>query len=145
MSIHTFGPATLGRDAEIRYLNDGTAVANLSLAFSYGRKGENGKRPTTWVEGALWGKLAEALAQYLLKGTKVSVVMEELRIESFQKSDGTPASKLVAKVTAIDLISSQQQGQQSQAPAPASRLAPPRQQKPTPALPLDEFDNDIPF
>lgn len=103
MSLQSFGLARLGRDCELRYTPDGTAVANLSLAFSYGRKGEDGKRPTQWLEGAVFGKRAEALAPYLLKGGLVCVTLEDTHIESFKSRDGTPGTKLTARVIAIDL------------------------------------------
>ena len=78
------GLARLGRDAEVRTTSQGESVATLALAFSYGRKGSDGKRPTQWVDGALWGKRAEALAPYLLKGGLVSVLLEEVHLEQGQ-------------------------------------------------------------
>ena len=51
--MKAFGLARLGRDAEIRTTSNGEQVATLALAFSYGRKGSDGKRPTQWVDGAL--------------------------------------------------------------------------------------------
>jgi single-strand DNA-binding protein len=60
------GNARLGRDAELKKTGDGTAYANLSLAVDY-RDGQN--RETQWISATLWGKQAESLAQYLLKGT----------------------------------------------------------------------------
>ena len=41
--MKAFGLARIGRDAEIRHTAGGDAVASLSLAFTYGRKGEDGK------------------------------------------------------------------------------------------------------
>ena len=40
------GLARIGKDAELRYTASNEPVANLSLAFNYGRKGDDGKRPT---------------------------------------------------------------------------------------------------
>jgi single-strand DNA-binding protein len=40
-------------------------VANVSLAFTYGKKGDDGKRPTQWVDASLWGQRAESLAPYI--------------------------------------------------------------------------------
>ena len=42
--INAFGMARLGRDAELRYTPNGDAVCNLSLAFSYGKKDDSGRR-----------------------------------------------------------------------------------------------------
>lgn len=59
------GQARLGRDAELKKTGE-TSYANLSLAVDY-RDGQN--RETQWISATLWGKQAEALAQYLVKGT----------------------------------------------------------------------------
>jgi single-strand DNA-binding protein len=58
----------LGRDAEIKYLQDGSAVANFSVADSQGRE-----KPTIWWNCSLFGKRAESLAPYLMKGQAVTV------------------------------------------------------------------------
>lgn len=144
MSLQSFGLARLGRDCEIRYTPDGTAVANLSLAFSYGKKDADGKRPTQWVDGAVFGKRAEALAPYLLKGGLVSVTLEDTHIETFKGRDGTPGTKLSARVIAIDLA-----GGTPTAAAPAPAPAPPPQRRAAPpaeSTAFDDIDADgIPF
>ena len=139
--MKAFGLARLGRDAEIRHTAGGDAVASLSLAFTYGRKGEDGKRPTQWVEGSLWGKRAEALSQYLTKGTQVVATLEDVAIQQFQKSDGPPGVKMVGRVIDIELAG----GDRAAAPA-----APPPPPKPRPAPQpagsgFDDMDDDIPF
>jgi single-strand DNA-binding protein len=107
------GYARLGKDAEVRYMQDGTPVANLALAFNYGKKDEQGNRPSQWVDGALWGARAEALGQYLVKGQGLDVTIEDVHIETYQKNDGTSGSKLVGRVAIIGFAGSapQQQGQ----------------------------------
>ena len=137
-----FGLARLGRDAELRTTAQGEHVAGLSLAFSYGRKGQDGKRPTQWVDGALWGKLAEALAPYLLKGSNVSVTLDDVHIETFRKVDGTDGIKLAGRVSSIELAGGAPQAARPAAPAP--RPAP--VSKSTPAgSGFDDIDGDIPF
>lgn len=145
--LQCFGLARVGRDTEVREAGD-SAVANVSLAFNYGRKGDDGRKPTQWVEGALWGKRAEALAPYLLKGQAVAVTLEDVHIETFQNRDGGEGHKLVGKIIAIDLAGSPpQQGTaapaQRQAPAPAPR---PAARAPAPATRggFEDFD-DVPF
>lgn len=137
-----FGLARLGRDAEVRFTTGGEPVASLSLAFSYGKKGEDGKRPTQWVDGALWGKRAEALAPYLLKGGLVAVTLEDVHIETYQGKNGE-GHKLAGRVVNVELAG----GGDKQAAAPA-----PRQQRtaaPAPAAKsstgFDDMDDDIPF
>ena len=120
--MKAFGLARLSRDAEIRTTSQGESVATLALAFSYGRKGSDGKRPTQWVDGALWGKRAEALAPYLLKGGLVSVLLEDVHIETYQGKNGE-ASKLVGRVVDVELAGGGERTA-SPAPAPAPRAAP---------------------
>jgi single-strand DNA-binding protein len=132
------GVGRLGRDAELRYIPSGTAVCNLALAFNYGQKQEDGNRSSQWVECALWGRQAEALAQYLKKGNQVSVTAREPHIETFTRHDGTQGTKLVATVVDIELISGQRAADapQTASTAPANK----------PADNFDApFDDDIPF
>ncbi|SOY65641.1 Single-stranded DNA-binding protein [Cupriavidus phytorum] len=136
--IQLFGLARLGRDAELRSTSGGDSVASLSLAFNYGRKGDDGKKPTQWVDGSIWGKRAEALAPYLTKGSLVTVTIEDAHIETFKKSDGSEGTKLIGRVTAIDLAGG---GERQAAPAPAPA---PRQPQRAPAG-GSSFDDDIPF
>lgn len=139
--MKSFGLARLGRDAEIRTTSQGESVATLALAFSYGRKGGDGKRPTQWVDAALWGKRAEALAPYLLKGGLVSVSLEDVHIETFDGKNG-PGSKLAARVVDVELASTKQD---SAAPAPAPRAAPRPAPAPAGGHGFEDMDSDIPF
>lgn len=65
----------LGRDAEVRYGASGSAVANFSLATTENWTGRDGEKreQTEWHRVALWGKPAESLQQYLVKGKQVYV------------------------------------------------------------------------
>lgn len=66
----------LGGDPEMRYMPDGTAVTNFSVATSRrwndARSGEQ-KEETTWFRVSVWGRRAEVANQYLAKGRKVLV------------------------------------------------------------------------
>lgn len=64
---------TLGRDPEVRYLPNGNAVANLSLATdeSYNDKSTGQKvEQTEWHRLTVYGRLAEICQQYLKKGSR---------------------------------------------------------------------------
>ncbi|NGR09353.1 single-stranded DNA-binding protein [bacterium SGD-2] len=138
-----FGMARLGRDAELRYTQDGTAVASLALAFDYGKKGQDGKRPTQWVEASIWRQRAESLAPYLLKGTRLSVVVDDIHVETFQKSDGTQGVKLVGVVSTIEFGSAPQAAGQTPQPT-QQRQAAPQQTRQAPAS-LADMSDDVPF
>ena len=60
----------LGRDPEMRYMDDGSAVTNFSVAVNRRVRGEDS---TMWVRVSAWGKTAENVNQYLRKGSKVLV------------------------------------------------------------------------
>lgn len=155
--MHLIGLARLGQDAVIRYTPDGQPVANLSLAFNYGRKDDQGKRKTQWIDASLWGERAQKLEPYLLKGTLLHVHLAEPHLETFQRTGGGEGTKIVAILNHLDLASSpnndQQQGQQRQ---PQQR--PQGQQQNTreqnrerqysqgrPAANFSDMDDDIPF
>jgi single-strand DNA-binding protein len=133
--MKTIGLARLGGDAEIRYTPGGDAVCNLSLAVNYGQKDQGGNRPTQWIDASLWGKRAEALAQYLVKGSVHCFTLEDIHLETYQGKNGEGV-KLVARVLDVELgprVGGEQPAQRQSAPA----------QRPKPAPQPD--DDDIPF
>lgn len=133
------GLARIGRDCELRTTHDGTPVASLSLAMDY-RAGR--EKATQWVQGDLWGKMAETLTQYLVKGKLVCVTLDDVHIEAFQRRDGTEGTKLVGRVSKLELAGGRDDGERT-AP-PAQRQAP----KPAPKASANAFsdmDDDIPF
>lgn len=167
------GLARLGRDCELRTTQSGEPVATLSLAFNYGRKGEDGKRPSEWIRASLWGQRANSLAEYLVKGAQIEVVLSDPHIETFTKQDGTVSSSLTARIDDIEFAGSPQQQGQQQAPrqqapqqgysqqprqqapqgqaprqaAPQQRQAAPQRQQPQGGggSGFDDMDDDIPF
>ncbi len=76
----------LGRDIEIRYTSGGTAVATLSLATTDVWNDKTGQRQekTEWHRVVLWGKTAETLQEYLLKGRQIYI---EGRLQTRQWDD----------------------------------------------------------
>ena len=133
--MKVFGLARIGRDAEIRHTPNGDAVAGLSLAFTYRNKGE---KCTQWVDAALWGKRAEALAPYLLKGGLISVTLEDVHIETYRKQDGGDSVKLAGRVMDIVLAGGKPEQAPALRPAPAPRAAPV-------SSGFDDMDSEIPF
>ncbi|KDC23949.1 single-stranded DNA-binding protein [Bordetella bronchiseptica F4563] len=144
-----FGMARIGRDVEVRYTQAGDPVASVSLAFDYGQKGQDGKRPTQWVDGSLWGKRAESLAPYLIKGSRISVTLDDVHIETFQNREGAQGHKLVGRITALEFGSTPQR--EAQAAPPPARQQPQQNQYAAQrggqasAANLADLDDDIPF
>ena len=60
----------VGKDAIVRRTGNGDAVAGFSVAVT------DRKKDTTWFDVSVWGKRGETLAQYITKGSKITVVGE---------------------------------------------------------------------
>lgn len=60
----------LGKDPELKYLNNGQSVCKFTMATSFKSKGEDN---TTWHNITAWGKTAEICNQYLKKGKQVCI------------------------------------------------------------------------
>lgn len=133
------GIARLGRDATVRDAGD-TKVANLSLAYNYGKKDANGKRATVWIDASLWGERAEKLAPYLLKGQQISVVLDDVFPASYDKQDGSKAMVLKARVAQVEFAGARPEGAAPKQDAPSKPAADPRG-----ASKFDDFEDDIPF
>lgn len=139
------GLFTLGRDAETRVTQNGTTVITLALAYNYGRKGEDGKKPSQWVRASMFGKQAEALIPYLTKGNQVSLVIRDLHIATFQKQDGSTGTSLEGVADFDDFARGPRQEGSTQAPAAAPRPAPPPKPAPPAGSGFDDMDSDVPF
>jgi single-strand DNA-binding protein len=76
----------LGRDAEMRYTPGGAAVATLNLATTevWNDKAGQKQEKTEWHRIVLWGKMAESLKDYLIKGKQIYV---EGRLQTRQWDD----------------------------------------------------------
>ena len=87
----------LGRDAEVRYTPGGAAVARFSIATTEVWNDKSGQRQerTEWHNIDLWGKQAESLSEYLVKGKQVYV---EGRLQTDEYTDKEGQKKKSTKV-----------------------------------------------
>jgi single-strand DNA-binding protein len=92
----------LGRDPELRYTPQGTAVCNFSVATTEKRKNARGEQEehTIWFRVTTWGRQAELAAEYLAKGRQI-YVEGRLRLEQYTDRDGNPRTS--AEVNASDI------------------------------------------
>ena len=119
---------TLGKDAEIKYLANGDAICNFSVADSQGRD-----KPTIWWNCGLYGKRAESLSQYLTKGQAVTVTGSVSEREWTDK-EGNKRKSMDVRVNDVAL----QGGRKDAEPQEERRQAP----KPAP---VDIDSDDLPF
>ena len=136
----------LGKDPETRYMPNGEAVCNFSVATSESWKDQSGQRQerTEWHNITMYRRLAEIAGQYLKKGSQVYL---EGRIQSRKYQDKNGVERTAYDIIANEMKmlgggNSEQQAQPAQGEAPT----PPRRQYPaTPAAPVENIDDDVPF
>lgn len=145
----------VGGDPEVRYMPNGNAVTNLTLATSDSWKDKQSgqmQERTEWHRVSLFGKIAEIAGQYLVKGSKV-YIEGRLQTREWEK-DGV---KRYTTEIIVDMGGTMQMldSRGDNAEAPAQRPQQPARQRPAPqanaqagAQPdpdYDSFDDDIPF
>jgi single-strand DNA-binding protein len=84
----------LGSDPELKYLDNGTAVANFSVAVNeVWYKDKEKKERTTWYRVNVWRRQAETCSEYLSKGSQVMVVGRP-SANAWVGADGEPRAQL---------------------------------------------------
>lgn len=139
----------LGRDPEVRYLPDGGAVTNISIATTEVWKDKSGEKQerTEWHRIAFFGRLAEIAGEYLKKGSPV-YVEGSLRTRKWQDKEGQDRYTTEIVASEMKLLGSRGGGTEPMArePAPAGAAsggsAKPQTKK---GGAFDEMDDDIPF
>ncbi len=151
----------LGQDPDLRSLQSGMAVCNLSVATSESWTDKNTgehREETEWHRVTLWGKLAEIAAQYLRKGDKV-FLEGKLKTRKWQDQNGQDRYSTEIHADNLLMLGGKAQSQDAGQGTHYARAdeAPRGQQRPdqgngcgyahpggnpAPDLP---FDDDIPF
>jgi len=147
----------LGNDPEVRYSNNGAAIANISVATSDSWKDKNTgekQEKTEWHRVVMFNRLGEIAGEYLRKGSKVYI---EGKLQTRKWQDQSGQDKYTTEIVANEMQmldsrgSNMGQGGSSGYQAP-SQSAPqqqgggqaPQQPASQPA-PANDFDDDIPF
>ena len=101
----------LGRDAELRYTPGGAAVSTLSLATTdvWNDKAGQRQEKTEWHRVVLWGKQAETLKDYLLKGRQI-YVEGRLQTRQWDDKDGNKRYTTEIRSDRIVLLGGRGQG-----------------------------------
>lgn len=92
----------LGKDPETRYMSNGEAVTNITLATTDTWKDKNGEKQekTEWHRVTFYRKLAEIAGEYLKKGRQVYV---EGRLETRKWTDKTGTERYTTEIIANDM------------------------------------------
>lgn len=132
----------VGKDPEIKYMANGTAVAGLSIACGESWKDKNtGEKveKTEWINLTAFGKLAEIIGEYVKKGSKL-YVSGKFKTDKYQAQDGTDRYSTKVIINNMQMLDSKPQAPQDQHNTDKSNGYQPQQQDNTPA-----FEDDIPF
>ncbi len=142
----------LGKDPEVRYSPNGSAVTNITVATSETWKDKNTgeqKEKTEWHRVVFFNRLAEIAGEYLKKGSKV-YIEGRLQTRKWQDQNGNDRYTTEIVANEMQMLDSrgggsanfnQDNAQAAQRNAPAAAAAP----EPAAAASGADFDDDIPF
>lgn len=123
----------LGQDPEIRYMQSGKAVANLSMATSETWKDQQGQQQekTEWHRVIAFDKLAEIIGEYVKKGSKI-YCEGKLQTRKWTDQQGVDRYSTEIVISEMQMLDSKPQGQQQEQQGGWSQHAPQRQQQQAP-------------
>ena len=142
----------LGQDVELRYSQQGLAIANLNIAVNEHYKDNNGEpqKRTHWFRATAFGRTAEVAGQYLHKGSKVGIAGKLVQ-RTWQDDQGNNRSSVEIRIDQLELLGGGN-GTQSQGEGPQQggssqpQNKPPQQQYYGDAYePPKDSSGDIPF
>lgn len=139
-----------GRDPEVRFMPNGKAVCNISIATSSKYKDASGQmvEQTEWHRVIFFDKLAEIVGEYVKKG-KPLYVEGRLKYGTYtDKTSGQEKNTCDIVATEMQMLGGREDGGQSQTPAQQRRQAPspaPQQQRGAASSGFSDMDSDIPF
>jgi single-strand DNA-binding protein len=145
----------LGRDPETRYMPDGGAITNISIATTSQWKDKSGEKQesTEWHRVAFFGRLAEIAGEYLKKGSQV-YVEGRIRTRKWQDKDGQDKYTTEIIADEMKMLGSRQgmgggEGSGDYARASSGGGGGGGASKPAPAksapAKFEDMDDDIPF
>jgi len=135
----------LGRDPETRYMPNGDAVTNCTIATSEAWKDKSsGERQekTEWHRVTFYRRLAEIAGEYLKKGSQVYV---EGRLETRKWTDKDGKDRYTTEIIASEMKMLGGRGESSQAETPAAQPSAQPAPAKSPQSSIADMDDDIPF
>jgi len=135
----------LGRDPEVKYMPNGGAVTNVTVATSESWKDKNtGEQveKTEWHRVVFFRRLAEIAGEYLKKGSKV-YIEGKLQTRKWQDKDGN--DRYTTEIVASEMQMLDSRGGSAEYNQDTAGAARPRSQPNEAPAPAGDFDDDIPF
>ena len=141
----------LGRDPELRFLPNGDAVCNFSIATTDSWKDKAGEKQekTEWHNVVMYRKLAEIAGEYLKKGRPV-YLEGRLQTRKWQTKDGQDRYTTEIVADNMQMLGGRDAGTQSTSKnefnqEPKKNDSPSKTDDSSAASSFDEFEDDIPF
>ena len=138
----------LGRDPEVRYMPNGEAVCNFSIATSESWKDANGQKQerTEWHNITLYRRLAEVAGQYLKKGALV-FVQGKIQSRKYVDKNGIERTAYEIICDSMKMLGDTSGRAQQQTPPPAQNQTPPPppQRQAQAKQPVNDVEDDVPF
>ncbi len=140
----------LGKDPETRYMTNGEAVTNCTLATSENWKDKSGEKQekTEWHNLVFYRRLAEIAGEYLKKGSQI-YVEGKLQTRKWQTKEGQDRYTTEIVVNEMTMLGGKSSGGSFEVvenkPASSSAGAAPAKAAPAAKGSFDNFDDDIPF
>ena len=93
----------VGQDPEIKNLDGGKKVANLTIATNYSYKNDKGEKveQTEWHKVVAWGKTAEIIEKYVTKGKEIAI---EGKLTHRSYDDKNGEKRYITEVVANDVL-----------------------------------------
>ena len=138
----------LTKDVELKYTQNGKAVANFTLAVNRPFKNAQGETDADFIMCQSWGKQAENLANYMGKGSQIGVD-GRIQTRNYEGQDGKRVYVTEVVADNVQFLEPKKQGnqqnQQQQQNQPSYTQQAPPQQESGHLEPLDIDDSDLPF
>ena len=142
----------LGRDPETKYMPDGAAITNVSIATSYQRTDKaSGQKTeeTEWHRVVFFSRLAEIAGEYLKKGSQV-YIEGRLRTRKWQDKEGQDRYTTEIVADTMQMLGSRAGSGEPRAeprgePAGQKAAEPKAAAAKKPAGKFDDMEDDIPF
>ena len=137
----------LGHDMSVRFTQAGDPVGTFSLATTERFTSRDGQRreQTEWHRIVVWGKLCEALQEYLVKGKQV-YVEGRLQTRKWTDKEGVTRSMTEVRASAIVLLGGGGHGRRREEVLPEEGIEEShRPPEDTPGAEAPADDDDIPF
>lgn len=136
----------LGQEPTIRFMPNGEAVCNFSVATSESWKDQSGQlqERVEWHNVTMYRRLAEIAGQYLKKGSQV-YLEGKIQTRKYQGKDGIERTAYDIIVNEMKMLGGGNDGQQAQSAQAETPTPPSRKTPATPAARAEDIDDDVPF